>query len=105
MKLPDWLSGKLHDGFGIDLRTLALFRVAVGTVLFCDLVNRLDDVRAFYTDAGTMPRDWLLQVNGPWRISLHAANGETWFAVTMLVAEILAAAMFTLGWRTRAAAF
>lgn len=105
MNAPDWLRGKLHEIFGIDLRTLALFRVVLGSVLFCDLVNRLDDVRAFYTDAGTLPRDWMLQVNGLWRIALHAANGETWFAVALLVAEMIAVAMFTLGWRSRGAAF
>jgi predicted DCC family thiol-disulfide oxidoreductase YuxK len=105
LSIPDWLRTRLVEPFGIDLRTLALFRVAVGVVLCCDLVNRLDDVRAFYTDAGTLPRDWMVQVNGLWRLTVHAANGETWFAVTMLLVELAAAVMLVLGWRARLAAF
>jgi MFS family permease len=87
--------------FAIDLRTLALFRALLGTVLCVDALQRMHDVRAFYSDAGVMPRDWLVRFNGPWRVSLYLANGTTTFAVALLALQALAAAMLALGWRTR----
>ncbi|MDI3260825.1 MAG: HTTM domain-containing protein [Sinobacteraceae bacterium] len=87
--------------FAIDVRTLALFRVLLGTILCVDALQRMGDARAFYSDSGVMPRDWLVTFNGPWRISLYMANGTTAFAVTLLTLEAAAAAMLALGWRTR----
>ncbi len=100
----NWLRSRLPQMFGVDLRTLALFRAALGAVLFVDMCLRLPDARAFYSDAGVMPRTWLALFNDPWRLSLHTANGQTWFAVLLLGLEALAALLLLLGWRTRLAA-
>lgn len=89
--------------FGIDLRTLALFRVALGAVLFADLVTRTADLTTFYTDAGVMPRAWMIALNEPWRISLHAASGGAVFVALLFAIEMIAALMLALGWRTRLA--
>lgn len=101
--IPPWLKPRLDAIFGIDLRTLALFRVMLGTVLFVDLCWRLVDLQAFYTDLGVLPRDWLVAVNGLWRTTIHTANGETWFALTLFVIEMIAALLIVFGWRTRTA--
>ena len=101
--IPAWLKVRLDMMFGVDLRSLALFRVMLGTVLFVDLCIRATDLSMFYTDIGVMPRDWLLAVNGLWRISLHSANGETWFVALLFGIEMLAALAIAIGWRTRAA--
>lgn len=93
----------LERTFGIDLRSLALFRAALGAVLLADLVLRAVNLGTFYTDLGVMPRDWLLSVNGPWRLSLHAANGELWFAGLLFSLEALAALGLLVGYRTRLA--
>src|SRR5260370_4900239 len=93
----------LERAFGIDLRSLALFRAALGTVLLADLALRSVNLATFYTDLGVMPRDWLVSVNGPWRFSLHAANGEPWFAGLLLALEALAALALLAGYRTRPA--
>ena len=42
--------------FGVDLRSLALFRVAIAVVVLVDLVVRADDLTALYTDVGVLPR-------------------------------------------------
>lgn len=101
--IPAWLKARLDLVFSVDLRSLALFRVLLGGVLFVDLCIRATDLRTFYTDVGVMPRDWLLAVNGLWRISLHSANGETWFVAAMFAAEMIAALAILIGWRTRTA--
>jgi predicted DCC family thiol-disulfide oxidoreductase YuxK len=90
--------------FGIDLRTLALFRVVLAGVTAFDLLRRLADVRAFYTDSGVMPRAWLAQTGETWRLSLHMANGETWFQATVIAAQAVLALMVLVGHRTRVAA-
>lgn len=101
--ISDWLKARLDSLFSVDLRSLALFRVLLGGVLFVDLCNRAVDLRTFYTDVGVMPRDWLLAVNGLWRISFHSANGETWFIAALFAVEMLAALAILIGWRTRTA--
>ncbi len=101
MDLKQWLKSRPEVIFGIDLRTLALFRVLLGGVLFADLAMRAVDLRMFYTDFGVMPRPWLIDTNGLWRLSLHAVNGETWFVALLFAVEMIAALMILLGWRTR----
>ena len=98
MKLPPRLPQSL---FGTDLRSLALFRATLGAVLFADLCSRLGNVAAFYSDAGVLPRAALSGER--WRIALHLANGQPWFAAALLVLEALAALALLLGWRTRLA--
>ncbi|MDB5986728.1 MAG: hypothetical protein JWR16_1781 [Nevskia sp.] len=102
-RLPSFVRPLIDRLFSVDLRTLALFRALLGAVVFVDLCNRALDLRTFYTDLGVMPRDWMLQLNGLWRISLYSANGETWFVSLLFVVEMLAALALLLGWRTRIA--
>ncbi|MGH8442976.1 MAG: hypothetical protein ACRETF_08765 [Nevskiaceae bacterium] len=98
------IRARLPELFGIDLRTLALFRVMLAGVTAFDLLRRLADVRDFYTDFGVMPRAWLAQTGESWRLSLHLANGETWFQSTVIAAQALLALMVLAGYRTRIAA-
>lgn len=100
----NWLRSRLPLMFGIDLRTLALFRASLGAVLLVDMLRRMVDARTFYSDAGVMPRSWLSVFNDPWRVSLYMANGQTWFALALLGLEALAALALILGWRSRLAA-
>src|SRR6188508_3787652 len=58
-----WLSrafGWCEDHYGLDLRSLAVFRMGVGYLLLSDLVRRAFDLRAHYTDVGVLPRErWI----------------------------------------------
>ncbi|HEY0975271.1 MAG TPA: DCC1-like thiol-disulfide oxidoreductase family protein [Solimonas sp.] len=92
---------RLAEIFGIDLRTLALFRFALGSVLFCNLLLALTETTALYTDAGIMPRAWAVEAESLWRISLHLANGESWFIALLIGLQAVCALMYALGWRTR----
>ncbi|HEX4896021.1 MAG TPA: HTTM domain-containing protein [Solimonas sp.] len=93
----------LAELFGIDLRTLALFRFALGIVLFFNLGMALGSYDVFWTDAGIMPRAWMIESDSAQRISLHLANGEGWFIAGLLLAQMLFAGMMALGWHTRTA--
>lgn len=99
-----FLKRRAPELFGIDLRSLALFRVILAAVTVFDLLCRLADVRAFYSDSGVLPRAWLAQTADAWRWSLHMASGEAWFQVLLIAAQALLALMVLIGYRTRIAA-
>jgi len=84
--------------YEIDLRALAVFRMALGALLLVDLVGRSRSLAAFYTDAGVLPRDALGPV-----YSLHAISGEARVQVLLfLVAGVFAAGLL-IGYHTRIA--
>src|ERR687889_497980 len=62
--------------FGIDLRTLALYRVCLALIIITDLVARARDLTAHYSDAGVLPRAALLGDIGQWSPSLHLISGS-----------------------------
>ncbi len=95
---------RLTSVFGIDLRTLALFRVALAAVLLVDLLRHFGDLSALYTDFGVMPRAWMMQYDTPWRLSLYFINGTAGVTGTLLAVQCLAATALLFGWRTRGAA-
>lgn len=90
--------------FAIDLRSLALFRVTMAILLLIDLCRHLPLLDAFYSDSGLLPRGQKRLVESVWRISLHAANGQTLFALALLLIALLTALALLAGWRTRRAA-
>jgi hypothetical protein len=94
----------LRDMFGIDLRTLALFRIGLGTLLLADLALRARDLTAHYTDAGILSRAALLDTLPVGSFSLHLLNGTFAFQTVMFVLAAGFAVMLLVGSRTRLAA-
>lgn len=91
---------------GVDARSLALFRVALGLVVLADLATRATALEAHYTDAGVLPREALVAWPfHPLHLSLHALSGELWFVAGVFGVHALAALAMVVGWRTRAATF
>lgn len=97
------MSARLRAVFGIDPRSLALFRAMLGTLLIADLALRARDLSAFYTDAGTLTRAHWGALAHRWHWSLHAASGEWWYQAALFALAALAAAALALGYRTRTA--
>ena len=91
----------LRTIFGIDLRTLALFRILLGTYLLLNVVSRAQDLAAHYTDFGILPRHIQigLLADGSW--SLHLFNGSATAQALLFLLAALAAVALILGWRTR----
>lgn len=87
--------------FGVDLRTLALFRVLLGVYILIDLLMRSRDLVAHYTDAGIMPRSVQIDHLYITTWSLHLANGAAWFQALLFVVAGIAALGLLAGWRTR----
>ena len=91
----------VREVFGMDLRTMALFRVGLGLLLIVDLVLRARDLRAHYTDFGILPRDAAIAMLSDGAFSLHLLNGTAWFQAGMFLIAGAFAAMLMVGWRTR----
>ena len=84
----------LREIFGIDLRTLALFRVGLGALLLVDLALRARDLTAHYTDAGILPRAALLDTLSVGSFSLHLLNGTVAFQAVMFIIAAVFALIF-----------
>src|SRR6185503_10652706 len=96
--------------FGLDLRSLALFRIGISLFVLYDLISRLFDLTAHYTDLGTMPRIFAaayFKANSiytawdPAPLSLHMYAGSTWGTTLLFVIHAIAAIALLLGFRTR----
>ena len=96
--------GVLRRPFVLDLRALALLRVATAAVVLLDLAIRSTDLEAHYANLGVLPMAAILDhAWTPYQFSLHAASG-LWQAQAVLfaLAAGLAGALL-LGYHTRLA--
>ncbi|MFV0444497.1 MAG: HTTM domain-containing protein [Planctomycetaceae bacterium] len=98
--------------FGIDTRTLAVFRVGLALLLLGDLAWRAVDLNAFYTDAGTLPRMTRIQLlessdtSGLVHLwSLHMLSGQAWMQWLMFGIAAAAGLALLIGYRTWLATF
>ncbi len=88
--------------FGVDLRSVAVLRIALAALLLADLAYRALDLEAHYTDFGVLPLREATRL-GPW--SLHFLSGAAGFQTGMFVLAAGCALALGLGWHARAAAF
>ncbi len=93
----------LDQTFGMDVRALALYRIALGALLLLDLLDRSRDLEAHYTDAGALPRALIPNVDG--RLSLHMLSGDATAQTALFVLAGVASLGVLLGYQTRLAVF
>ena len=101
---PTGFWGVLRRPFVLDLRALALLRMATAAVVLLDLAIRSTDLEAHYANMGVLPMPAIFEHGWtPYQFSLHAASG-LWQAQAALfaVAAGLAAALLA-GYHTRLA--
>lgn len=93
----------LHNAFGVDARSLAIFRIAVGLVILVDLVQRSRHALTHYSDAGVLPRNVAFDSLSQYRWSIFFVNGSPTFVQAMFTLGIFAAIAMILGCKTRIA--
>jgi predicted DCC family thiol-disulfide oxidoreductase YuxK len=92
---------KLETIFGLDLRSLALFRIGLALVIIFDLLTRFDDIKAHYSDYGVLPRAALIDgLLKPWYWSIHLISGEPFVQYLLFTAALLFALLLLIGYRT-----
>lgn len=98
------ISTKLEELFGLDLRSLALFRIGLALIILTDLVVRAGDLTTHYTDAGVLPgvvvREQLLK---PWYWSVHLLSGLPIVQAILFSLAFLIALALLVGYQTRLA--
>jgi hypothetical protein len=95
------MTGRWMRGLVVDLRSLALFRLALAAVLLVDLLLRLPQLHELYTDAGVLPREAMLLFSRGDMLSVHYLSGAWWYQFLLLLAGILFATGLLVGYRTR----
>ena len=103
MRKPASIQFDIAQIFGIDPRSLALFRVAIALALLSSLWVCAGNVGAFYTDSGVLPRaaQIALYSDVPGLLSLHLLNGSAAAQWVLLAAAFGAALALLVGYRTR----
>lgn len=97
-KLATWR--RVTSPFAIDVRALALLRIALGLILFADLALRSTELGSMYADGAAYPLERARDlVRVP--ISLHLLSGAAWFQATLLGVGMLLAGLLVIGYRTR----
>lgn len=97
--LPDW-----EAIFGIDLRSLALFRILIAIILLYDVAVRAGDLQAMYDADGVasaeVARAWL---GTKWRYSLFYLSDTAAVSGWLFMLATLLAAMLLVGFQSRIA--
>ncbi|WP_121744180.1 HTTM domain-containing protein [Natronorubrum halophilum] len=98
--------GRVRSRFEIDTRALATLRIALGLILFVDLLHRARHIGYFYTDDGVYPvavyEATSILYDGH---SIHGLSGELWFQQLLFAVAAVFAVALMLGYRTRLVAF
>ena len=90
--------------FSIDLRSLAATRIAAGIYLLCDVVQRMGDVPAHYSDAGVFPlealREWW---DGElwWMLTVHSLDSGAGWPLFVLGVQLVFALLMIIGFQSR----
>lgn len=95
------ISSILRDLFGIDVRCLAIFRIAMALIILGDLAERSRFIVECYTDDGFLPRE--LVVSPDCYLSLQMLDGSYAFQLGHFIVAAVAGLMLLVGYRTRLA--
>ncbi|MTJ07679.1 HTTM domain-containing protein [Anabaena sp. UHCC 0204] len=94
---------KLETVLGLDLRSLAAFRIGISLIILTDLLTRYSDLTPHYTDIGVLPRTLLQEITKTGHWSLHTISGEPIFQILLFIIAAFFAVLMLVGYRTRIA--
>lgn len=99
------LHGVLQQRFALDVRSLAVFRIALGLVLVADAVLRTRDFSLMFAADGVFPPPLIHDYfdGDPAQWSLALLWNDTRWAAAILALEGIAGACLAAGWRTTTA--
>ncbi len=94
--------------FGIDTRSLALFRIAIALLILVDLWTRATDLTTFYTNSGVMPSDLVQSFYRNTKVfwyNPHIYINTFWWQAGLFSIAAFFAFLMLIGYRTRWVAF
>ena len=96
------MQGRMQLMFGCDIRSLAAFRIGIGSLLFVDALVRYFAAESFYSDAGYMSCD-LAKYVSPDAYSLNYLSGSVGFQQLIFFLQACSALLLGVGCFTRIA--
>ncbi len=103
MKISKFISVKIEEMFGVDLRSLALLRMGLAILIIFDIIFRFSDLRAFYSDEGIMPRNVHIELYGSSYLSAYLLNGFPVIIGILFIITVFFAILFFFGFHTKIA--
>ncbi len=104
--MTDKSLGQFRRAFALDIRSLRLFRVALGALLAWDAFARLVDIQFYYDEQGVLPAWWVIENSmEPIWVSLYLLNPTWEFAFSLHVTTGLIGCLLVAGWRSRLMCF
>ena len=97
----DSLIARFRPTFALDLRSLAVCRMAVGLMVIGDLLSRGSTFRLHYTDLGILPREALYTFGLQRFPSLYSASSWGPYLVALFLCHGGVALLLALGYQTR----
>ncbi|NEN91835.1 MAG: HTTM domain-containing protein [Okeania sp. SIO3H1] len=94
---------KLDEIIGLDLRSLAIFRIGLALMTLTDIIIRAQALNAHYTDSGILPRSALIDMLNPWYWSINLISGHPFIQGLIFAVAIFFALAMLFGYRTRLA--
>lgn len=92
----------LETMFGIDTRSLGIFRICMAVIVIADLILRFEDIEIFFTDYGAFPRIFQMdKLASPWDFSIHFISGTYAFQVILFLLHGISALFLLFGYKTR----
>ena len=98
-----WLRRYLRGCIAIDSRALALFRMAIASLIFADLILRSRNFHFYYTENGVVPQYLARQLSADHAVSIFHLTTSTELIAALFVLHALAAVALFVGYRTRLA--
>lgn len=84
-----------------DTRALSLMRILISILLLLDLMIRLTDLEAFYSNTGVLPLNSLFEnLWNPYFISIHTISGLWQVQLVLFMFAFFCAGMLLIGYRT-----
>jgi Vitamin K-dependent gamma-carboxylase len=85
-----------------DPRSLGLFRIALGILLFADVARRWPDVEAHYANTGWLTNHYMLfRPMSDHLFSIYLAFSTPGEVKTLMALHLLVCVLLAIGWRTR----
>ncbi len=96
-----WLAAYTRRVFALDVRSLAVMRIAVAVTVIVDLCTRAVHLTEHYSDDGVLPREVARTTSWLADVSLLSFSGSPIWAGVIFALGFAFAAAVLVGWRTR----
>lgn len=88
--------------FTADPRSLGLLRIALGTLVFVDILRRVPDIEAHYANTGWLTNHFaLFRPMSSHLFSIHLAFSSPGQVKVLFALHLLVCLLFIVGWKTR----